>query len=255
MKVASWNVNSFKARQDHVAAWLANEKPDIICLQELKCADFPFDVVAQWGYEIKAVCQKAYNGVAMLARGEMELHGDQLPGIDDSANARFLDVTFQGIRVVGCYMPNGNPLGTEKFDYKLRWLHALLKHCQDLRAARVPFLVMGDFNIIPEPRDCYDPAAWVTDALFQPEPRAIYRQLLHLGLTDAYRAIYGAERQEFTFWDYQAASFQRNAGIRIDHILLSPPLADKLTSCRIDKTPRGWDKPSDHTPIIAEIAA
>jgi exodeoxyribonuclease-3 len=254
MRVVSWNVNSFKARQDHVAAWISNEKPDVICLQELKCADFPFEIVAQWGYQIKAVCQKAYNGVALLAKDEIDLHADQLPGANDEANARFMDATINGVRVIGCYMPNGNPLGTEKFDYKLRWLRALLAHCRILRDQRIPFVLMGDFNIIPEPNDCYDPAAWVGDALYQPESRAIYREFLNMGLTDAYRAIHG-NKQEFTFWDYQAASFQRNAGIRIDHILLSPTLADKLVSCRIDRTPRGWDKPSDHTPIIADIAA
>lgn len=253
MRIASWNVNSFKARQDHVQNWLATTQPDIVCLQELKSAEFPYDVVEGWGYQTLAVCQKAYNGVALLSRQKLQLVANALPGADDPNNARFLDADAGAFRVIGCYMPNGNPIDTEKFPYKLRWLTALHAYCVKLREARIPFVLLGDFNIIPEPLDAYDPSAWVNDALYQPESRALYRAFIGMGLADAYRAIHGLT-QDFTFWDYQAGCWPRNAGIRIDHILTSPTMTDALVDCSIDRGPRGLEKPSDHTPIMAQFS-
>ncbi|MBL3676237.1 MAG: exodeoxyribonuclease III [Alphaproteobacteria bacterium] len=249
MTIATWNVNSLKARAAHVARFLEARAPDALLLQEVKgetlAAEFP-------GYESAATLQKAYNGVAVLARVPFTVVRARLDA--DDPQARYLEVALStGERLINIYAPNGNPVGSEKFTYKLAWLKRLYHRVQHLREARVPFLIAGDFNIIPQDADCYDPRAWVGDALFQPESRAAYRALLHLGLTDALRARTPGGPGPYTFWSYRGGAWGANKGIRIDHALLAPALADRLVSCEVDAGPRGWDTPSDHTPLIVEI--
>lgn len=249
-KIASWNVNSVKARLGHVQQFLSEKKPDILFLQELKGETLP-EISGE--YTATFVGQKAYNGVAILTRGEQALVSKKLEGDDTDEHARYLEVDWNGIRLINIYLPNGNPLGTDKFDYKIKWMYRLFHRLNELRNARVPFLVGGDFNVIPEDRDCYDPALWRNDALYHPDTVKQFRKLLNLGLTDAFRT-FNQESEVYTFWDYQAGAWPRNKGIRIDHFLTSPAITDKTLSCTIDKTPRGWDTPSDHTPIILEIS-
>ena len=253
MKIASWNVNSFKAREGHLQQWLADAQPDIIGLQELKAEVINTTAIEALGYHVVTVGQKAYNGVALLSRLPGQIIATRLPGDARDDQARYIEMAFDWGHVINAYMPNGNPVGTDKFAYKLAWLHRLLARVTALRSARTPFVLMGDFNIIPADLDCHDPKAWAEDALFQPESQAAYRALLHTGLTDAFRARNPTARA-YTFWDYQAGCWPRNAGIRIDHILLSPSLLPYLTACQIDAEPRGWDKPSDHTPIWADLS-
>ena len=253
MKLATWNVNSLKSRLPHVLDWLAAHKPDFLLLQELKGTELPEMELQAAGYTLTAVAQKAYNGVAILSRAPVTVIHQALPGDPSDDQARYLEVEQNGTRIINIYAPNGNPIGTEKFAYKMAWLGRLHTRLADLRATGADFLIAGDFNIIPEDKDCYDPAAWAGDALFQPEPRAAYRALLHLGLTDALRALH-PQPDLYTFWDYQAGAWPQNKGIRIDHILLSPRLADRLAACAVDKAPRGLDKPSDHTPVLIELA-
>lgn len=257
MKIASWNVNSIKMRSDAVAGWLQQHQPDVLCLQELKCetGNFPGLKFQEIGYTASIVGQKAYNGVAVLSRGPVETVHDVLPGAPDieAPQARYLEVKLQnGWHVINIYAPNGNPLGTPKYDYKLAWLAALQTRLQKLLNDGIPFVVLGDFNIIPQETDCHDTAAWMNDALFQPAVRQWYQAMLYQGLTDAWRVLHRDETG-YTFWDYQAGSWPSNNGIRIDHILLSPALADRLHECTIDTQPRGAPQPSDHTVIMATL--
>ena len=252
MKIASCNVNSIKARLDHVKAWLAAQKPDVLMMQELKGMEFPADVFSDLGYESAFVPQKAYNGVAILSRHKIEPVLTSLPGDGVDGQARYLEATINGIRLINIYLPNGNPVETEKFTYKLAWLDRLKARLAALRREEIPVAVGGDFNVIPEGIDCYDPVLWASDALFRPESRARFRALLNLGYTDAFR-VFNHEPRQYTFWDYQAGSWPANKGIRIDHFLLSPALTDRLVSCTIDAGPRALDKASDHTPIIVEL--
>jgi exodeoxyribonuclease III len=253
MKIASWNVNSIRARLDQVSAWLKICQPDVLLMQELKGAEFPALVFKALGYESVAVTQKAYNGVAVLSRYPMETIHTTLSGDEADSHARYLEMTIEGIRVVNIYLPNGNPVGTEKFAYKLAWMDRLIKELSAWREQNLPVVVGGDFNVIPEDIDCHKPSSWIHDALFQPEPRARFRALLDLGYTDAFRSLHPNESGQFTFWDYFRQAFEHNRGIRIDHFLLSPSLADRLESCEIDRGPRAQQKPSDHTPIIVEL--
>jgi exodeoxyribonuclease-3 len=253
MKIASWNVNSIRARLDHVTAWLKLRQPDVLLMQELKGTDFPAEVFRELGYESVAVTQKAYNGVAVLSRHPIETVSTTLAGDETDSHARFLEMTIAGIRVVNIYLPNGNPVGTDKFAYKLAWMDRLYKVMSGWREDNLPVLVGGDFNVIPEDIDCHKPASWIRDALFQPEPRARYRAMLDLGYTDAFRSMHPGEGGLFTFWDYFRQAFEHNRGIRIDHFLLSPKLSERLQSCEIDKGPRAQPKPSDHTPIMVEL--
>jgi exodeoxyribonuclease-3 len=253
MKIASWNVNSIRARLDHVTAWLTQHAPDVLLLQELKGTEFPAEVFEQLGYFSVAVTQKSYNGVAILSRHPIQTIGTTLAGDDADSHARFLETTILDIRVVNIYLPNGNPVGSEKFAYKLAWMDRLIARMTAWQEENIPALIGGDFNIIPEDIDCHKPASWIHDALFQPEPRERYRALLSLGYTDAFRALHPTETGQFTFWDYFRQSFEHNRGIRIDHFLLSSRLAPRLASCEIDKTPRAQEKPSDHAPIIVEL--
>jgi exodeoxyribonuclease-3 len=246
-------VNSVRARLAHVTAWLESTKPDVLLLQELKGTEFPTDVFQALGYASVAVTQKAYNGVAILSLHPIESVSTTLAGDELDSHARFLEVMIQGVRIVDIYLPNGNPIGTEKFDYKLAWMDRLYRQMSAWVKDGTPTIVGGDFNVIPEDIDCHKPSSWAQDALFQPESRARYRELLDLGYTDAFRSLHPGLTGAFTFWDYFRQAFDHNRGIRIDHFLLSPSLADRLESCEIDKTPRSQEKPSDHTPIVVTL--
>lgn len=252
MVIASWNVNSIKARLEHVTAWLQSRNPDVLLLQELKGLDFPFEVFKGLGYESVAVTQKAYNGVAILSRSPIESLEKVLSGDEADTHARYLEVMISGIRVVDIYLPNGNPVGTDKFEYKLAWMERLLARMSEWKRDGIHTVVGGDFNVIPEDIDCHKPASWIRDALFQPEPRALYRAMLNLGYTDAFRSLH-PEAGQFTFWDYFRQAFENNRGIRIDHFLVSPSLRSSIEACEIDREPRAQPKPSDHTPILLTL--
>ncbi len=259
MKLATWNVNSVKARLDAAVQWLKEATPDVVCLQEIKTTDdaFPKQVFEDLGYNCAVHGQKTYNGVAILSKRPMEDVTPRLPGGDDTDDhARYIEAIVPGakgvVRVASIYAPNGNPIGTEKFKYKLAWLDRLASHTKALLTLEEPLALMGDFNVIPTPDDVYNPKAWLEDALFQPESRAALRRLEFMGLTDAFRACH-AETNQYTFWDYQAGAWQKDHGIRIDHILLSAQAADRLKACGIDKHVRGREKPSDHVPVWCEV--
>lgn len=257
MRIASWNVNSINARLETVLRWFEEAKPDVACLQEIKCVDekFPAEALERLGYNVAVHGQKTYNGVALVSKTPLEDVRRGLPGDETDEQARYIEALVSGptpVRVASIYLPNGNPAGTEKFTYKLAWMERLNAHARDLLAYEEPLALMGDYNVIPEPRDAAHPENWVDDALFRPESRAAFRALKWLGLTEAFMAIDGAP-ESYTFWDYQAGARQRNNGIRIDHALLSPQAADKLRSCVIHRDVRGWDKPSDHVPIVVDL--
>lgn len=254
MKIASWNVNSIKQRQSHVEKWLQDNDPDVLILQELKGQDYPYEVFEACGYKSAVVNQKARNGVAALYKQEHSVNivSDKLHGYEDDEQARYMEIDIAGIKIIGIYAPNGNPIGTEKYDYKIKWMGHLFDYCRDLREKGIDFLVTGDFNIIPEGKDCHDPRAWEDDALYLLQTRSYWRSLCSLGLNDAFRIVNNKSLQ-YTFWDYQAGAWQKNNGIRIDHFLLSPALTDRLQSCAIDPETRGWEKPSDHVPIYIQL--
>ena len=247
-------MNSVRARLAHVSDWLKRHKPEVLLLQELKGTEFPGEVFRELGYQSAAVTQKAYNGVAILSRAPMEVITRALVGDEDDSHARFLEVMIEGIRMVNIYAPNGNPPGSERFVYKLAWMDRMQERLMYWGRTAEPTLVGGDFNVIPEDIDCHKPPSWMKDALFQPEPRARYRAWLEIGYVDAFRKLHPGEPGHFTFWDYFRSAFQNQRGIRIDHFLLNSKLAERLKSCEIDREPRGWDKPSDHAPIIVEFS-
>lgn len=253
MKIATWNVNSIKARLDHVRDWLDSAKPDILMIQELKGLEFPEDAITAAGYRTEFVGQKAYNGVAILSRAPIEVLSRALPGDDTDEQARYLEADYEGIRLINIYLPNGNPVDSEKFPYKLAWMERLKTRLAELRQDGGPVVLGGDFNVIPDERDCYDPKAWMGDALFRPESRARFRALLNLGFTDAFR-VFHEDAGHYSYWDYQGGAWPANKGIRIDHFLLSPAATDRLAGCWIDTEPRGRERASDHTPIIIELA-
>ena len=255
MKIASWNVNSVKARLPHLLAWVAEAQPDVLCLQETKClvADFPVLELKGLGYHVEAIGQRSYNGVALLSKTPPEDIVRGLEGGPDDGQARYIEASFGGVRVVSLYLPNGNPSGTDKFTYKLAWMERLYERAQQLLRREIPFVLAGDYNICPTDADVYDPVRFRDDALCRPEARARYRALVYLGLTDAYRAFH-REPHRYTFWDYQAGCWNRDEGLRIDHLLLSPHAADRIVECDIDKQPRGRERASDHTPIWCELA-
>lgn len=257
MRLATWNVNSVNARLETVVRWFEEARPDVACLQEIKCIDekFPAEAFERLGYNVEVLGQKTYNGVALLSRTPLEDVRRSLPGDETDEQARYIEALVSGPRPVrvGClYLPNGNPVNTEKFDYKLAWMGRLNRHAQDLLALEEPLALMGDFNVIPEPRDAENPEKWRDDALFQPRSREAFRALKWLGLSDAYMQADGAAGA-YTFWDYQAGAWPRNHGIRIDHALLSPQAADRLRGCEIHRDVRGWDKPSDHVPLVIDL--
>ncbi|TBW37986.1 exodeoxyribonuclease III [Siculibacillus lacustris] len=257
MKFATWNINGIKARIDVLTAWLEESRPDVVCLQEIKSVDegFPREAIERLGYEVATHGQKGFNGVAILSRHHLEDVERGLPGDDDDLQARFIEAAISVpcgvVRFAGLYLPNGNPLGTEKFPYKLGWMARLEARARARLAWEEPYLMMGDYNVIPEPIDARTPAAWVGDALFQPESRAAWRRLTGLGYTDCLRA--GSDAQTFTFWDYQAGCWPRDEGIRIDHVLASPQATDRLRAVGVDRHVRGWEKPSDHVPVWVEL--
>ena len=254
MLIASWNVNSIRARLAHVQVWLAARQPDLLLMQELKGEEFPAAVFQELGYQSAAATQKAYNGVAILSRHPLQVISTALLGDEADSHARFLEVMVNHVRIANIYAPNGNPVGSDKFAYKLAWLDRMKKQMEIWLASDTPTLIGGDFNIIPEDIDCHKPASWAHDALFQPEPRARYRSMLALGYTDAFRTLHPGETGQFTFWDYFRKAFEYNRGIRIDHFLLSPALAPRLAACEIDKGPRAEERPSDHTPIVVQLS-
>ncbi|MCA6233903.1 MAG: exodeoxyribonuclease III [Phenylobacterium sp.] len=258
MRIATWNVNSINARLETVLRWFEAERPDVACLQEIKCIDekFPAEAFERLGYNVAVHGQKTYNGVALLSRTPLEDVTRGLPGDPSDEQARYIEAVVSGprpMRVASIYLPNGNPLGSEKFDYKLAWMARLQRHAANLLRLEEPLALMGDYNVIPGPLDAANPEEWAGDALFQPESRAALRALLWLGLSDAW-AEAGEGPGGYTFWDYQAGAWPKNNGIRIDHGLLSPQATDRLSACRIDRAPRGWEKPSDHTPLIVELS-
>lgn len=253
IKIASWNVNSIKARLDHVKRWLDTNKPDLLLIQELKGLDFPAVEFDALGYKAEAVTQKAYNGVAILSKEKQKVVLDALPGDKSDEQARYLEIDYKDFRVINIYLPNGNPVDSDKYPYKLKWMDRLYDRLAKLRNDDIPFLIGGDFNVIPQPIDCHDPKAWKDDALFRPETWKRFRAYLNLGLYDSLRINNNADNQ-YTFWDYQRGAWPQNKGIRIDHFLLSPDIADRMKNCTIDKVPRGEEKASDHTPIVLELA-
>ncbi len=252
MKIASWNVNSIKARLEHVKSWLETNQPDLLLIQELKGLEFPTAEFEAIGYQSEAITQKAYNGVAILSKDQQEIILDHFPDDNDDKQARYLEITYKNLRVINIYLPNGNPVDSEKYPYKLDWMDRLYTRLKVLREENIPFLIGGDFNVIPEERDCYDLNAWKSDALYRIETKQKFRALLNLGLTEAFR-VFNEQSECYTFWDYQRGAWPQNKGLRIDHFLLSPPLTDRLKNCTIDKTPREKEKPSDHTPLILEL--
>lgn len=259
MRIATWNVNSIKQRLEHLLAFLKDEQPDVVCLQELKCQTetFPVLEIESAGYNIAHLGQKSFNGVAILSKHPLEDIQIGLPGYEADEQARYVEAVVApigdtAIRVASIYLPNGNPVDTPKFDYKLSWMDRLIERVRHLLTLEEVLVLAGDYNIIPEAKDSANPQEWVGDALFRPESKKRFRLLLNLGLTDALRASTD-EGGLYTFWDYQAGAWQRNNGIRIDHLLLSPQAADRLESVMIAKELRSWDKPSDHVPVIANI--
>lgn len=255
MRIASWNVNSVRARLVNVTSWLETARPDVLLMQEIKCETdaFPRLEFEALGYSCEIVGQKSYNGVALLSRHKMQDVVTSLSGDPSDPQARYIEATISGLRVASLYLPNGNPVGTEKYDYKLAWMERLKKHVQELLRSEIPFVLGGDFNVIPASQDVYDPKGWAQDALFLPRTRAAYREIINLGLTEAFRALHPDQDEVYTFWDYQGGAWQRNLGLRIDHFLLSPEAADKLVACEIDKAPRALEKASDHTPILLTL--
>lgn len=258
MKITTWNINGVKARLEAAVQYLKQESPDVVCLQEIKSVDegFPREVFEELGYNVETHGQKGFNGVALLSKSPLEDVSRGLPGDEGDLHARFIEALVPlgagMIRVASIYLPNGNPIGTEKFAYKLGWMGRLRAHTQRLLAEDVPFVLAGDFNVIPEAADAKRPQNWVNDALFQPETRRAYRAIVNLGLTDAIRATHPGPGV-YTFWDYQAGAFQKDDGIRIDHLLLSSQLADRMAAAGIDKYVRAWEKPSDHVPVWVEL--
>ena len=265
MKIATYNLNGIRARLPRLLEWLEREKPDVVCLQELKCADeaLPVADLEDAGYAGVWHGQKGFNGVAVLARGAAPaLRRIGLPGNDEDSHSRYIEAEIpgsgsgagDGVVIASIYLPNGNPVGTEKFTYKLDWLARLQAHSAALLAEERPVVLAGDYNVIPEDRDVFSVRAMQHDALMQPESRAALRRIIHGGWTDALRALHPSEQQLYTFWDYTAGAWQRDAGFRIDHLLCSPPAADRLVAAGVDKWARGEEKASDHAPTWIELA-
>jgi exodeoxyribonuclease-3 len=256
MKIATFNVNGIGARLPALLRWLAEFKPDVACLQELKAPQekFPEAAVRDAGYGVIWHGQKSWNGVAILARGRDPKESRRsLPGDPDDIHSRYIEATIGDVRVGCLYLPNGNPAPGPKFDYKLKWLERLTKHAQELLATAEPVVLAGDYNVIPTEFDVYKPEHWIKDALFLPEVRAAFANLVAMGWTDALRKLHPDERI-YTFWDYFRNNYARDAGLRIDHLLLSPSASPRLTAAGVDREVRGWEKASDHAPTWIVIA-
>jgi exodeoxyribonuclease-3 len=255
VKLATWNVNSIRQREKHVCRWLEKAAPDILLLQEIKCEAVAFPALSfhGLGYTSEAVGQKAYNGVAVLSRVPFTVKHRRLPGMpDDDAQARYIEIEADGITIAGIYLPNGNSGGEPGFTYKLAWMDRLADRAEALLEADHPTAIAGDFNVCPGVEDAAPGTLPPTDALVRPESRARFRRLLWLGLTDAVRALH-PHGPVYTFWDYQAGAWQRDLGLRIDHILLSPTLAERVTCAEPDRAERGEAQPSDHVPVVVEL--
>jgi exodeoxyribonuclease-3 len=259
MKIVTWNINGIRARLGNFAHWLRESAPDIACLQEIKTVDdqFPRAEIEALGYNVETHGQKGFNGVAILSKLPFGEVNRGLPGDNGDEQARFIEGVFStrsgALRVASLYLPNGNPVDSEKFPYKLSWMSRLERWANERLAYEEPLILAGDYNVIPEPIDARQPEAWVNDALFQPETRQAFRRLARLGFTEAVRSVTDAP-STYTFWDYQAGAWQKNNGIRIDHLMLSPEAADHLASASIEKHVRAWEKPSDHVPVAIELS-
>lgn len=253
MLIATFNINGIKARLEALPRWLDASRPDVVCLQEIKSVDegFPRELFQDMGYQVETHGQKGFNGVAILSRFALEDVRRGLPGDETDEQARWIEATLMAprpVRVCGLYLPNGNPAPGPKYDYKLAWMARMERRVIELLKTEEPFLCAGDYNVIPQAEDAARPELWTTDALYLPQSREAFRRLLNLGLTEAFRArVQGGGH--YSFWDYQAGAWERNNGIRIDHLLLSPQAADRLTGSGIDKQVRAGDKPSDHVPV------
>ena len=260
MKIATFNINGIKARTEALLDWLAEAQPDVACLQEIKSVDeaFPREAFEALGYRVETHGMKAFNGVAILSKLPLEDVTRRLPGDEADEQARWIEATVIGpkraVRLCGLYLPNGNPTPGPKYDYKLAWMDRMLTRTRTLLADEQPLVLCGDYNIIPQAEDAANPQNWLTDALYLPQSRQAYQRLLNLGLTDAIRAQNPASGT-YTYWDFQAGAWERNNGIRIDHLLLSPQAADLLQASGIDKAVRGRDRPSDHVPVWIDLDA
>ncbi|WBU54590.1 exodeoxyribonuclease III [Paracoccus sp. SCSIO 75233] len=261
MKIASFNINGIKARMNALSDWLLAASPDLVVLQEIKSVDenFPAGHFEDMGYNVVSHGQKSFNGVAILSKLPLEDVTRGLPGDDADEQARYIEATVVGqraVRVAGLYLPNGNPAPGPKYDYKLAWMERLRLRAAELLALEMPVVMLGDYNIIPEPRDAAEPGDWVKDALFLPDSRAAFRRIAAQGWTDALRdADPFGKRGPFTFWDFQAGAWRRDNGIRIDHLMLSPQAADIVMGCGVDREVRAGEKPSDHVPVWVDLAA
>ncbi len=259
MKIATWNINGVKARIENLQHWLKESSPDIACLQEIKSVDelFPRLEIEALGYHVETHGQKGFNGVAILSKKSPDEVIRGLPGDDSDEQARFIEAVFSTdkgvLRVVSLYLPNGNPIDTEKFPYKLSWMQRLETWVKNRLELEEPLVLAGDYNVIPEPYDAKNPQQWLGDALFQPQSRQAFRRLENLGFTEAVRAATDAEGV-YTFWDYQAGAWQKNNGIRIDHLMLSPEATNHFVSTDIEKHVRAWEKPSDHVPVTVTLS-
>ena len=256
MKIATYNVNGITARLPVLLRWLEEKRPDVVCLQELKAPQekFPEEPISNAGYDAICHVQKSWNGVAILSRfGKPEERQKGIPGDDEDLQSRYIEATINGV-IIGClYLPNGNPAPGLKFDYKLKWMERFAKHSAQLLKEKKPVVLTGDYNVIPTEKDVYKPERWVEDALFRPESREAFHQMVAQGWTDALRKLYPNETV-YTFWDYFRNAYGRNAGLRIDHFLLSPQLDKRLLAAGVDREVRGWEKTSDHAPVWIELA-
>lgn len=259
MDIATWNINGIKARLLVLQQWLEEASPDVVCLQEIKSLDenFPRSAIEDLGYNVETHGQKGFNGVAILSKKPFDEVNRRLPGDDSDEQARYIEAVISHgdgvVRVASIYLPNGNPVDSEKYPYKLSWMDRLTAHARGLLALEEPVVLAGDYNIIPQAVDAARTELWVDDALFRLQSREKFRELSYLGYTDAVRL---ADTREgvYTFWDYQAGAWAKNNGIRIDHLMLSPQAADMYAGCRVDKHVRGWEKPSDHVPVVLTLA-
>ncbi|OGT34977.1 MAG: exodeoxyribonuclease III [Gammaproteobacteria bacterium RIFCSPHIGHO2_12_FULL_37_14] len=252
-KIATWNVNSLRVRLPHVLTWLNDVQPDVLALQEIKLSDpeFPFDAIQEAGYTAVCSGQRTYNGVAIISRQEVRDIVTEIPGFDDQQR-RILGVTFNDIRILNIYIPNGESIVSEKYQYKLRWLKNFDSFLRDELKKYPKLIVVGDFNIAPDEIDVHDPARWQGQVLFSDLERQAFREMLQAGFSDCFRQINTTEKK-FSWWDYRLNAYRRNLGMRIDHILASTALSLNCHHCSIDTAPRAWERPSDHAPVVAEF--